>query len=65
MTEEEWAYFIASGNPQIARLTRLPQSLCEVIGCSVRAVTIHHFYAIKCERRLSTYELPLIRSPLT
>jgi hypothetical protein len=62
MTEEEWAYFVASGTPNIVPVSRIPDWLMRRIGASTNLVQAHHFYIQKFlhHHGLSIGHLPLL-----
>jgi hypothetical protein len=65
MTVEEWVYFVASGNPQIATVASLPPDLCRIIGASTPIIRLRHDYALKLHHKhgFRVDEFPLL--PIT
>ena len=47
----DWLQFVASGEPQIVTVARLPPDLCRIIGSDSSAVRLRHDYALKLHRK--------------
>jgi len=62
MTVNEWAYFVASGEPWIVPVATLPPDLCRIIGASTPIVRLRHDYALKLhhKHRFRVDEFPLL-----
>jgi hypothetical protein len=62
MTDEDWFNFVAGGSPHVISVTRLPDELCRMIGCSNTLVRMEHSYALKCthKHRLRPAYFPML-----
>lgn len=57
MTEQEWAYFIASGQPQKVAVGNLAADICKAIGSSTPILRLHHDCTVKsCGKHGLTYQ---------
>lgn len=65
MTEEDWFRFIAPGEPQLLRITRLSESLCPHINARNSRVFLRHDYALKLlhKHRFKPHHFPML--PIT
>lgn len=62
MTEQEWIQFFASGEPTVARVCRVTDSVRQALGTSTDLVRIHHAYALKLRSKHNIHfdHLPMI-----
>jgi hypothetical protein len=62
MTEEEWFNFVASGEPEVVSVARLPPDLCRAIGSYTSLIRMRHDYALKAaqKHRLRAAHFPML-----
>jgi hypothetical protein len=62
VTEQEWIEFLITGIPQSVSITRMPEALSRVLGCSSQLVRMHHTYAAKAHIKhgIDAHRLPMV-----